>query len=90
VLNTYQVEKGRLRIIALNADPSDLARFRGLINTASSIIPAGLPGQGTLPKEHASFPTWLVALTILVAAALAALELWSAQLRWGTPREALG
>ncbi|HVW89919.1 MAG TPA: vWA domain-containing protein [Gaiellaceae bacterium] len=82
VLEEYQVAKARLRIIALNADPSDLARFRGLIGTASSIIPAGLPGQSPLPREHASFPLGLVLLALAGAALLAALALWSARLRW--------
>jgi hypothetical protein len=84
VLNEYQVENAHLRAVALNADPSDLARFRGLIGKASSIIPAGLSGSSKVAPPHTRFPTWLVLLTLVVAALLAATELRSARLRWGS------
>lgn len=83
VLNDYQIENARLRIIALNADPSDLARFQGLITGASAIIPAGLPTPGATAVPGARFPTWLVILTVATAAMLATVELRSARLRWG-------
>lgn len=85
VLNEYQAEHVQLRVIALNADPNDIQRFKGLISAASSIIPAPLSGAnpGALRTPHASFPTLLVALAIMVAALLAVYELRAARLTWG-------
>lgn len=84
VLNEYQVEGFRLRIIALNPAPSDVARFKGLIGRASSIIPAGLTTSAApVPPPHTSFPTLFVALAALVAVFLGLNELWAARLSWG-------
>lgn len=84
VLNEYQVEGFRLRIIALNPAPSDVARFKGLIGRASSIVPAGLSvSNAPIPPPHTSFPTLLVVLTVLVALFLGLNELWGARLSWG-------
>ncbi len=93
VLNEYQVEHIQLRVIALNADPNDLARFKSLIGKASSIIPAGLStgNQAAAVAAPASaFPVWLVVLAAVVAILLAATELRAARLDWDTraPREA--
>ncbi|HEY4411746.1 MAG TPA: vWA domain-containing protein [Gaiellaceae bacterium] len=86
VLNEYQVGGFRLRVIALNPAPSDVARFKGLIGRASSIIPAGLSTPGTAPATpHTSFPTLFVVLAVLVAALLSVSELWGARLSWGSP-----
>jgi hypothetical protein len=86
VLNEYQVGGFRLRVIALNPAPSDVARFKGLIGRASSIIPAGLStSNGPVAKPRTSFPTLLVALTVLVATLLGVTELWGARLSWGRP-----
>jgi len=80
----YKLEHIRSTAIALNADPNDISRFRGLFGTAISIIPAGLSSSnGTVPAPQAAFPTWLVILTIVVALLLGAAELRSARLRWG-------
>ncbi len=90
VLNEYQVEKIQLRVISLNADPSDLARFKGLIGTAASIIPAGLAeleqrGRRSRParasRRRSSCSPSRVALL------LAASELRAARLTWGEHRE---
>jgi hypothetical protein len=80
----YKLEHIKSTAIALNADPNDVDRFKGLFGSAISIIPAGLSaGNGTVPAPHAAFPVWLVVLTIVVALLLAAAELRSARLRWG-------
>ncbi|HEY2072661.1 MAG TPA: vWA domain-containing protein [Gaiellaceae bacterium] len=84
VLNEYRVGKFRLRVIALNPAPSDVARFKGLIGTASAIIPAGLStSNAPLPPPGTSFPTLLVVIAVLAAALLGANELWGARLTWG-------
>lgn len=83
VLGEYQVEHARLRVIGLNADPNDLARFAGLIGNASSILPAGLATQSHPEAPHTRFPTLLVVLAIFVALLLGAAELRSARLRFG-------
>jgi hypothetical protein len=84
VLNEYEVGKIQLRVISLNADPGDLARFRALIGTAASIIPAGLTGSnpGAVAPPHTSFPTTLVLLAIAIALLLGASELRAARLTW--------
>jgi hypothetical protein len=89
VLNEYQVEKIQLRIISLNADPTDLARFKGLIGKASSILPAGLASSSriVLAPPRTSFPTTFVVLAALVALLLGASELRAARLTWGEPAE---
>jgi len=88
VLLGYKAEKISLTVIPLNAAENDLNRYVGI---ATRIIPAELPGQnpsaGAAP--HASFPTWLVALAVVVAALLALNELRSARLRWGAGEVAL-
>jgi hypothetical protein len=85
VLNTYRSEGIRLRVIALNAAPSDEAYFTRLIGNASAIIPAAPSGrdQGAVAAPRSSFPTWLVCLSLVVVVLLGANELRSARLRWG-------
>jgi hypothetical protein len=86
VLNEYQVGGFRLRIIALNPAPSDVARFKGLIGHASSIIAAGLStSNGPLALPHTSFPTLFIVLTVVLTVLLGAFELWAARLSWGHP-----
>jgi len=91
VLGEYATDRVRLRVIALNAAPSDEARFAGLIGTATAIIPAGLYGESpaTAGPPHSSFPTWLIIFAIAVSLALGIHELRSAILTWGDrPAEA--
>jgi hypothetical protein len=85
VLNEYHAEGVQLRVIALNADPNDLQRFKGLIGKASSIIPAGLTGANpnAVKPPTTSFPTALVVLAVLVAVLLGLNELRAARLSWG-------
>ncbi len=87
VLNEYRAEGIALRVIALNADPNDVQRFKGLIGKASSIIPAGLTGpkQSAPRPPRTSFPSLLVVLAAVVAVLLSFNELRAARLRWGTP-----
>jgi len=93
VLGEYAADRIRLRVIALNAAPTDEARFAGLIGSAAAIIPAGLSGNNTTTAgpPHSSFPTWLVILTIAVSLVLGINELRTVRLRWGdAPTEAKG
>ena len=84
-LNEYQVEHIGLRVIALNAAPNDLARFRSLVGKATSISPAGLETvQAPRPVSDNAFPTWLVVLTIAVGLLLAVAVLGTARLDWDT------
>jgi hypothetical protein len=84
VLSDYRADKVGLRVIALNAAPSDQAFFSRLIGNASAIIPAQLsPASQAAPAVSTAFPTWFVVAAILVALLLAANELRSARLRWG-------
>ena len=86
VLSEYHVEHIELRVIALNADPNDLARFKSLIGTASSIVPAGLSGaqDAAVAAPGTAFPVRLVELAIAVALLLALAELLAARLDWGS------
>jgi len=91
VLNEYQVEGFRLRVIALNADPTDVQRFKGLINKASSIVAAGVTGSNpsAVAQARTSFPTLLVVLAVAVAVLLGVTEVRAARLTWG-PEPAQG
>ena len=90
VLSEYQLEGISLRVVALNAAPSDLARFQGLISRASSILPAALQGTnpGALAPPRVTLPTLLVVLTVVVAVLLGVNELRAARLSWGDAPEA--
>ena len=89
VLNEYQVEGIRLRVIALNADPNDTERFKGLIGKASSIIPAGLSGTrpGAIRAPHTAFPFALIGSAAAVTSRPALHEVRSARLTWGVRRQ---
>jgi hypothetical protein len=83
VLNEYQAQGIRLRVVPLAADPNDIARFRDLLGRASSIVGGVSPGAATaVPAAHAAFPVTLVVLSAAVALLLAANELYSVTLRW--------
>ena len=84
VIQAYQRAGIALRIVALNAAPSDELYFKRLVGTAASIIPASLPGEhpSAVASPHTSFPTWIVIFAIAVASLLAANEVRSARLRW--------
>jgi hypothetical protein len=86
VLGEFQVEHIALRVIALNADPNDVARFRSLIGTASSIVPAGLTSaqNAAVAPPRTAFPVLLVELAIAVALLLALAEVLAARLDWDT------
>lgn len=84
VLSEFRVDQIELRVIALNADPNDLARFRSLIGRASSIVPAGLSAARNVPivAPGTAFPVGLVELAIAVALLLAITEVVAARLDW--------
>jgi hypothetical protein len=90
VLLGYRAAGIKLRVIALNAAPNDQAYFARLIGSAAAIIPAALPGEhpSAVAPPRASFPWWLVYLTVAVALLLGLNELRSARLRWGGTAEA--
>lgn len=72
-----------VRIVALNAQPRDAALFGRLLERAATLQQARLPGERSR-TIGASVPPWLGLLAVLVALALAASELWSARLNWGS------
>jgi len=84
VLDAYRTQHIGLRVIALNAAPSDQAFFERLLGRAAAIIPAGLSSdnRATTRPPSTSFPLWLAVTTAVVAALLAVNELRSARLRW--------
>jgi hypothetical protein len=90
VLTKYRAEGIALRVIALNASPSDAEYFARLVGTASAIIPADLSpsNRAAARTPRTSFPIWLACLAGVVAALLGANELLAARLRWGAAAEA--
>jgi hypothetical protein len=90
VLAAYKHDKIKLLIVPLNAATSDLQRFSQV-----AVKTLATPSPGTHPPKaapaRASFPTLLVALTVVVALLLGVNEVRSARLRWGEGRvEAAG
>jgi hypothetical protein len=77
----YRQEAVRLRIVALNPSPNDQQRFSQLLGPAANITPAHLPGEQAA-ASHASFPTALAVLAIVLALGLGANELLNARLTW--------
>jgi hypothetical protein len=73
-----------VRIVALSAQPGDEALFARLLAGAVHITDARLP-QTPPQRTGGGAPLVLVLLAVLLALALAASELWSAQLVWGEP-----
>jgi hypothetical protein len=74
-----------LRIVALDPAPNDRQRFRELLDNASRIRNAQLPGDRTA-SGGAHFPIVLVSLAGLLALLLAANEVYGARLTWGVER----
>jgi len=79
----YRQARIPVRIVALNAAPDDQQLFAGLLRQAATFQAGRLPGERA-QTYGPHVPAWLLVVTILAAAALAANELWSAELRWGT------
>lgn len=73
-----------LRIVALNPSPNDRARYRTLLDNATKITDAHLPGDRTAASS-APFPDALAVLAAAIALLLGANELYSARLRFGAP-----
>lgn len=73
-----------VRIVALNPEPGDEQLFTTLLERAAKVQHATLPGERVVERGP-RIPLLLAVLTALVAVALAANELWSARLTWGTP-----
>jgi hypothetical protein len=87
VLAAYKHDGVKLLIVPLNAAGPDLARFN---QVAVKTLATPSPGAGApvAAPAHASFPTTLVLLTVLVALLLGLNEVRSARLRWGGVAEA--
>ena len=92
VLSEFRVDHIELRVIALNADPNDLARFRSLIGSGSSIVPAGLSTAENVQivAPRTAFPARLVELAVAVALLLAFTEVVAARLDWDPSGRAEG
>jgi hypothetical protein len=71
-----------VRIVALNAAPTDQQLFVRLLSQAATVQAGRLPGERAQTSGSA-LPAWLIALVLTTALALAVNELWSARLVWG-------
>ena len=83
IINAYRRERFDLRVVALNAAPTDRQRFATLLANAKKLTDARLPGD-RVETTGDGFPTTLVVLAALIALALAAGELYAARLTWRT------
>jgi hypothetical protein len=72
-----------LRIVGLNPSSQDVALFRRLTGGAP-IVRAGLLQPGPQPRNRTPFPWTLFTLALVVAAVVAAHELWGPRLEWRT------
>jgi hypothetical protein len=72
-----------LRIVGLNPSGQDVALFKRLSGGAP-VVQAGTLQPGPEPRNHTPFPWTLVALAAVVAAGIAAHELWGPRLEWRT------
>ena len=70
-----------VKVVALNAAPTDQQRFQRLLGKAAQITQAQLPGD-RVAATGASFPVAMAVLAVVIALALAANELFSARLTW--------
>jgi hypothetical protein len=86
VVSAYRQEGTPLRVVPLNASPTDAAYFAHLTSTALKEAPTPPASTPATPAAAApartSLPVLLVLLVAAIACALAANELWSARLRW--------
>jgi hypothetical protein len=69
-----------VRVVGLNPSADDERTVAGLLRNRGHLSLARLPGQN---GPAAPFPSMLVALAVLLAAALALYELGEARLKWG-------
>jgi hypothetical protein len=71
-----------LRIVALNPSPEDRVRYQALLDNATKITDARLPGDRAT-TEGDGFPVGLGVLIAVIAVLLAGNELYGARLTWG-------
>jgi hypothetical protein len=72
-----------LRIVGLNPSSQDVALFKRLTGGAP-IVRAGTLQPGPEPHNRTPFPWTLFVLALMVAAGIAAHELWGPRLKWRT------
>lgn len=77
----YRQEKIPVRIVALDPQPKDQQLFGRLLEQAATVEHARLPGEQAR-TSGAPVPPALATLLALLVLALAANELWGAQLTW--------
>jgi hypothetical protein len=70
-----------VRIVGLNPQPADQQLFSNLLAGTAKQQAARLPSE-RVRQSGSSIPALLAVVTVLVALALGANELWSARLRW--------
>jgi hypothetical protein len=81
VLAAYHRDRIPVRIVGLNPSPQDVTLFGRLVGPGTTIAQA--PTLEEAPTHRVTaFPTALVILALIAAAALAAREWWSPRLEW--------
>jgi hypothetical protein len=81
VLLSYRRDGVPVRIVGLNPSPQAVTFFQRLLPPSSAIVAAPTLSQAP-PHDHTPFPWALVALTLVVAGALALRWAWAPQLDW--------
>lgn len=82
VMAAYRRDHVPVRVVGLNASPQDVTLFERLLGRTVPVTNAPTLGE-VPPHDVTAFPTVLLALAILAAAALALRELWAPRLEWG-------
>jgi hypothetical protein len=72
------------QVVGLDASAEDLALYTRILGR-QAVVHASPPAEGGPSQYETAFPWALIGLALVAAAALAAHELWSPRLEWGSP-----
>jgi hypothetical protein len=84
VLLAYRRDRVPVRIVGLNASPSDAVLFKRLLEPSPVVAEAPTLDQPP-PHDRTPFPWALVVTAVAAATALALREAWAPRLDWGRP-----